>query len=321
MKAVVCERYGAAADLSIRELPKPVPVGNQVLVKIAATAINDWDWSLVRGRPKIYRLFYGLFKPKKKVFGVELSGTVEETGPEVSILNKGDRVYGDISLEGWGAWAEYVAVPETALVKMPDVMGYNEAASLPHAAGLAYQGLVTAGRLEKGQDLLINGAGGGVGTLGVQIARSIGARVSGVDSAEKLSLMEDLGFEEVMDYRKTDFTKTGKKYQLVLDTKTTRWPLALLRSLKPGGNYVTVGGSPGRILLLALMSRIIFAFSGKKLQLLTLKPNVGLEEISALYAAGKLKPVIDGPYPLEAVPEQLARFGQGKHLGKIVIII
>ena len=321
MKAIICKKYGKPATLSVGEIPIPVPAENQVLVKVKATAINDWDWALVRGRPYPYRLMFGLFKPKKQVFGVELAGVVDLVGSGVKKFKKGDRVYGDISESGFGAWAEFATVEESALAHMPDSMEYEVAAALPHASLLAYQGLIKAGELSDEQEILINGAGGGVGTLGIQIAKMKNVHVTGVDSKEKLPMMRELGYDKVLDYRETDFTRTGHKYDLILDTKTTRGPFTLSRSLKSFGIYATVGGRLNRLLQMTLFKGLITMNNSQRFQLVTLKPNEGLDYISGLYEQGMISTVIDGPYTLEEIPEQLERFGAGLHKGKIVIRI
>ena len=319
MKAIVCKKYGSPSSLKLEELTIPGPIDNEVLVRVMATAVNDWDWALVRGKPLIYRLMFGLLKPKKQVFGVEVAGIVEKVGNSVEKFKVGDRVYGDISESGFGAWAEFVAVPETALEEIPETMDFNIAASLPHASLLAYQGLIKKGVLQDGQHILINGAGGGVGTIGLQIAKTKNVHLTGVDSKVKLPMMQELGYDEVIDYRETDFTRTGRQYDLILDTKTTRGPLQLIRALKPGGHYVTVGGSLIKLLTLGLLKGLIKLISKKELSLLALKPNESLDQIGKLYEQGIIKPSIDGPYAIEDIPRQLERFGAGLHKGKIVI--
>ena len=321
MKAIVCTKYGDPNSLELKEIPVPEPAEEEVLVKVKATAVNDWDWALVRGKPYLYRLMFGLFKPRKEVFGVELAGIVEKVGSDVKKFNVGDRVYGDISESGFGAWAEFASISETALEPIPENMDFEVAASLPHASLLAYQGLITKGGLKDGQHILINGAGGGVGTIGLQLAKTKDVHVTGVDSKEKLPMMLEMGYDEVLDYRKTDFTRTGKQYHLILDTKTTRGPWRLLRALKPGGHYITVGGNLSRLLTLTIQKGLIRLLSETNLSILALKPNEGLEHISRLYEEGIIRPQIDGPYTLEQIPEQLGRFGAGLHKGKIVISI
>ncbi|MEN8789883.1 MAG: NAD(P)-dependent alcohol dehydrogenase [Flavobacteriaceae bacterium] len=322
MKAIVCKRYGRPSELKLQEVQIPVPGEKEVLIKVRATTINDWDWSLVRGKPYIYRLTYGLFRPKKSVFGVEIAGIVEALGPGVTRFTHGEKVFGDISLAGYGGWAEYAAVPESALMTMPDDVDFETAAALPHACALAYQGMIEYGKLSKGQKLLINGGGGGVGTFGVQMAHNLGVHeVVGVDTEDKFPLMQQMGFNNLIDYKKSDFTKSSQRYDLILDTKTTRSPLRYLRSLNPHGRYVTVGGSPLRILQLMLFKPWVAIFSTKRLEMVLLKPNEGLDSLAAWIKAGKLKSVIDGPYSLEEIPNRLEYFGQGKHLGKVVISI
>ena len=201
MKAIVFDHYGPPADLELRDIPKPEPGDGEVLVRVHATAVNDWDWSFVRGKPYLYRLFFGLRSPKVAVLGTEVAGVVEATGSGAKKFRPGDRVYGDLSEVGFGSFAEYVAVPESALVTMPDAMTFEQAASLPHASMLALQGLVDVGGIRKGERVLINGADGGVGTVGVQIAKRYGAEVTGVDSASKLEAMKSIGFDHALDYR------------------------------------------------------------------------------------------------------------------------
>lgn len=322
MRAVVCEKYGQPSVLQLQEAQKPSPGENEVLVKIAATTINDWDWSMVRGKPLVYRLIYGLFRPKKRIFGVELAGTVEAIGNSVSKFKTGDKVFGDVSLAGFGGWAEYAAIPESALMFIPDNLSFENAVAMPHACALAYQAMIEYGKLRKGQKLLINGGGGGVGTFGVQMAHNIGVDgVIGVDSVEKFPLMRQMGFDSLIDYKKSDFTKSGQRYDLILDTKTTRSPLSYLKSLNRHGKYVTVGGGPLRILLLMLFKPWVGIFTSKQIKMVVLKPNEGLDGMASWIRTGKLQSVIDGPYSLEDIPHRLEYFGKGQHLGKIVINI
>ncbi|MBT8204354.1 MAG: NAD(P)-dependent alcohol dehydrogenase [Eudoraea sp.] len=316
MKAIICSQYGPPEDLHLEEVDLPDPGPGEIRIKVKSTAINDYDWSLVRGKPILYRLVYGLFKPKSsaRIPGMEVSGVVDALGEDVSHFQLGDSVYGDISRYGFGSFAEYLCIDEKAVFSKPPEMSFEEAAALPHAALLAWQGF-KLGQLKQDQNILINGAGGGVGTLGLQMAKLNGNHVTGVDTGEKLELMRTIGFDEVLDYKKTDFTSTGKRYDLILDTKTNRAPSAYRRALSPGGVYVTVGGKLGRILQL-LGTRLL---GNKNLHLLSLKPNEGLEHVDQLYCEGHLKIVIDGPYPLEKIPWAIGYFGAGRHTGKVVI--
>jgi len=321
MKAIILEEYGLPNDLEIGEVSKPIPNDEEVLVRIHSASINDWDWGLVRGKPFVIRLFFGLIKPKINIPGVDVSGKVEAVGDKVSSFKIGDEIYCDLSECGFGGFAEFVCVPEKTLSKKPSSISHQEASALPHAGILAIQGLVEKGKVKSGQSILINGAGGGVGTLGIQILKSYGVKVAGVDSSEKLDLMKSLGFDNVMDYKITDFTNTGEKYDLILDTKSNRFVFKYVRALKKNGTYVTVGGSMYRLFEIILMGSLISLFTGKKLSVLSLIPNKGLDRISNLVEKGQLRPVIDGPYGFDEIPRLIQYFGEGKHLGKIVVDI
>jgi len=319
VKAIVCTEYGPASALQIKEVTRPVPKENEVLVKVHATAINDYDWSMVRGRPYLYRLLFGISKPKRPIPGMELAGTVQAVGANATLFDIGDAVYGDISEYGFGSFAEYICINENALCLKPTSMSFEEAAAIPHASMLAYQGLVDVGQLQKGQKILINGAGGGVGTFGLQIAKMYDAEVTGVDTGGKLNRMKALGFDHVIDYKKEDFSKNGQRYDLILDAKTSRPISAYLRVLQPNGKYVTVGGNIPRLLQLFLLKPLISIVSNKKMHVVNLKANKDLAYFNQLYEDGKIQPLIDGPYDLEEVPWAIQYFGEGKHTGKVVV--
>ena len=319
MKAQVLNKYGGPEDFQLLEVDKPVPKENEVLVKIRATAVNDYDWGIMRGKPYLYRLMFGFFKPKHKIIGMELAGVVEAVGEKVENFKVGDPVYGDTSDFGFGTFAEYMSINEKALVHKPKSMSFEEAATIPHASMLAYQSFYKVGNIKKGQKVLINGAGGGVGTFGLQLCKLHQAEVTGVDTGDKLQKMKTLGFDHVIDYKKEDFSKNGQSYDLIMDCKTTRSPFAHARSLNPGGTYVTVGGTIGRLLQTFVLSGWISLLHKKKVLVHGLKPNRGMEHINALYEEGKIKCVIDGPYKLEEIPRLIQYFGEGKHTGKVVI--
>ena len=321
MRAIVFKRYGTPDVLQIKEVNRPEPKNDEVLVKIRATAVNDLDWCFVRGKPYIYRLMFGLLKPKVTVLGAEVGGTVEATGSRVRKFKPGDHVYGDLSEAGFGGFAEYVCAREDALALKPPGMTFEQAAALPHAAMLAFQGLVDVGQIRHGERVLINGAGGGVGTIGVQIAKQYEADVTGVDSELKLDALRGAGFDHVIDYRQQDFTRNGQRYDLILDTKTTRSPFSFLRSLDPGGRYVTVGGQLRRLFQTFCTASLISRVTGKQVRIVALKPNHDLDYINDLYETKGLKFVIDGPYPLSDVPQAIKRFGEAKHIGKVVISV
>tara|TARA_R110000868_G_scaffold37111_14_gene131606 strand:+ start:16649 stop:17635 length:987 start_codon:yes stop_codon:yes gene_type:complete len=320
MKAILFEKYGAPEQvLELKEVATPTPKENEVLIKIYATAINDYDWSIVRGKPYLYRLMFGLFKPKFKVSGMELAGIVEAIGPEVEHLKVGDAVFGDISDFGFGTFAEYISINEHAVLKKPDELSFEVAAAIPHASTLALQALRDIGKIQQDQKVLINGGGGGVGTIGLQLAKLNNCYVTGVDTKEKFSMMTSLGYDHVIDYTKVDFTKTAVKYDLILDCKSNRSPFSYLKALKPNGLYVTIGGKLTSLLSIFFWSKLIALFSTKKLQILSLKPNVGLDHICTLIEENKIKSEIDGPYPLEETARLIQYFGEGKHKGKVVL--
>jgi NADPH:quinone reductase-like Zn-dependent oxidoreductase len=319
MKALVFTEYGPPDGLQLKEVKKPIPKDDQVLIKVHAASINDWDWCLVRGKPFYIRLLCGLFKPKIKIPGVDVAGQIEAVGRNANNFQPGDQVYGDLSECGFGGFAEYVCTHEKALALKPESMSFVEAAAIPHAGMLAIQSLRYFGQIKPGMKLLINGAGGGVGTLGVQIVRSQGVEVTGVDSSGKMEMMRSIGFDRVIDYTQEDFTKNGECYDLILDTKTNRSVFDYARALSPQGIYVTVGGASSRLFQALILGPIIGMLSQKKIRILSLKPNQDLDYVNELFEAGKVKPVIDGPYRLDEFSEAILRFGQGNHKGKVVI--
>ena len=321
VKAIVCTKYGRPEDLQLKEVTKPNPKKNEVLVKIHNTTVNDYDWSSVRGKPYLYRLLFGIVKPKRQIPGMELAGVIEDLGANANSFKVGDEVYGDISGYGFGSFAEYICINEKALSLKPRKMSFEEAASIPHASMLAVQGLIDIGKIQTEQKILINGAGGGVGTFGLQIAKLYNAEVSGVDTGDKLEMMKSIGFDHIIDFKKEDFTKNGQCYDLILDAKTNRTTFDYLRSLCPNGKYVTVGGYITRLLQVLILKPWISIFSKKSVHLVALKPNKDLKYINELFQAGKIKPVIDGPFKLSEVPKALRYFGDGKHKGKVVITL
>lgn len=320
MKAIIFEKYGLPEEvLNVKEVTVPIPKENEILIKIKATAVNDYDWSIIRGKPYLYRLMFGLFKPKNNIAGMELSGLVEKIGLNVKKFKVGDAVFGDISKYGFGTFAEYISINEDAIIKKPDGLSFEEAAALPHASTLAFQALRDLGEINQGQKILINGGGGGVGTIGLQLAKLHNCEVTGVDSQEKLDMMKSLGYDNVYNYKKINFTKTGERYDLILDCKTNKSAFSYLRALKPGGKYVTIGGELGKIIKVLFLGKFLHLFSTKKLLILSLKANEGLDYICELIMKNKIKCEIDGPYSLEETASLIQYFGEGAHKGKIVI--
>jgi NADPH:quinone reductase-like Zn-dependent oxidoreductase len=320
MKAMVYEKYGSPDVLELRDVATPAPKDDEVLIRVRAVSINDWDWGLLQGTPFVNRLMGGLFRPKKTILGSDIAGRIEAVGRNVERFHVGDDVFGDLSGR-WGGFAEYVCAPETALALKPPSMTFAEAAAIPQAAMLAVQGLRDRGRIQAGQKVLINGAGGGVGTFAVQIAKLYGVELTGVDSPAKLDLLRSMGFDEVIDYTREDFTRSGARYDLILDVKTNRSPFDYLRALSPGGTYVTVGGSMARLLQFLLVAPLISLTSRRNLRLVALKQNKDLGYVSELFEAGKLRPVIDKLRTLSEVPEAMRYFGAGHHKGKVVITL
>jgi len=317
LKAIVYTKYGGPEVLQIKEIEKPYPKDNEVLVKVYAVSINDWDWGLLQG-DFINRILYGIRKPGKKILGSDIAGRIEAVGKKVKQFQPGDEVFGDLSGH-WGGMAEYVCANENALALKPANMSFEEAAAIPQAAMLAVQGLIDKGHIQSGQKLLINGAGGGVGTFAVQIAKLYGVEVTGVDSSGKLDMLRSMGFDHVIDYTKEDFTKNGKCYDLILDVKTNRSMFDYARALCRKGVYVTVGGSMSRLFQALFLAPWISLISKKYIRLVALKTNKDLLYMNELFEAGKVKPVIDGPYKLNEFPEAFRIFGKGEHKGKVVI--
>lgn len=317
LKAIVYTKYGGPEVLQVKEIEKPFPKDDEVLIKVYAASINDWDFGLLQG-DFINRLLNGLLKPKKKILGSDIAGRIEAVGKNVKQFKTGDDVYGDLSGR-WGGFAEYTCAREKALALKPAGMSFEEAAAIPQAAMLAVQGLIDKGKIHAGHKLLINGAGGGVGTFGVQIAKLYGVEVTGVDSTSKLSMLRSMGFDHVIDYTREDFTKNGQCYDLILDVKTNRSIFDYTRALCPDGIYVTVGGSMVRLLQALFLGPWISMISKKHIRIVSLKPNKDLVYMNELFEAGKVKPVIDGPYKLNEFPEAFRIFGKGEHKGKVVI--
>ena len=319
MKAIVYTKYGTPDDLEFKEIDKPVIKDDEVLVKVFAVSLNDWDVGLLEG-DFVNRMLNGVRTPKIKILGSDVAGRVEAVGKNVKKWTSGDEVFGDLSGR-WGGFAEYVCACENDLAMKPPTMSFEQAAAIPQAGMLAVQGLIDKGKIKSGQRVLINGAGGGVGTFAVQIGKLYGVEMTGVDSASKLDMMLSMGFDHVIDYTGEDFTNNGQRYDLILDAKTNRSIFDYARALRPEGTYVTVGGSISRLLQILLVSPLVQVTTRKKICIVALKPNKDLTYMSELFEAGMVKPVIDGPYRLEDVPKAFTLFRQGLHKGKVVITI
>ena len=319
MKAVVMERYGTPDVLELRDVAKPTPKAGEVLVRVHAASINDWDWGLLQGTPFVNRMVSGLFRPKVQIVGGDVAGHVESVGGDVTAFQPGDEVYGDLCMSGFGAFAEYACAPEAGLAHKPATMTFEQAAAIPQAGMLAVQGLIDVGRIQSGQKLLLNGAGGGVGTFALQMAKLYEVEVTAVDKPGKLEMLRAMGADHVIDYLEEDFTKGSRCYDLILDVRTNRSPFAYARALNPNGAYVTVGGNTSRLLQALVLGPLLSRLHNKHVRVVTLKPNKDLDYMNELFEAGKLVPVVDGPYKLADVPEAFRLFETGDHKGKIII--
>lgn len=313
--------YGGPERVQIREVPRPVPGPDGVLVRVRATSLNSSDWESLTGSPAYMRL-WGPLRPRFPILGSDVAGTVEAVGERVTRFAPGDEVYGDL-LEQWGGFAEYVVAPERMLVSKPAGLSFELCSTLPQAACVAWQGLGECAQLGAGKRVLINGAGGGSGTFALQLAKAKGAEVTAVDSARKSELLRSLGADHVLDYAQEDYARGDfasgeRRYDWVLDFVAQRSLLDLKRLLNPGGRYLAVGGSLGRLLHLALLGPLV-SFGGKKLGVLAAEKHGGLSHLAQLVEAGELRPVIDRCYSLDDVPEALRVLGAGEALGKLVI--
>ena len=318
MKAIVYTEYGPPDVLQLKEVEKPTPKDDEVLVKVHAASINRADWGFVRGKPFVVRLWSGLLKPKIKILGADIAGRVEAVGRNAKQFQPGDEVFGC----GWGAFAEYVCASENEFVLKPASMAFEKVAAVPLAALTALRGLRDKGQIQPGQKVLINGASGGVGTFAVQIAKSFGAEVTGVCSTRKLDMVRSIGADQVIDYTQEDFTKREQRYDLILDAAAYRSIFDYKRALSPKGIYVMVGGSTARMFQAILLGPWISMTGSKKMGILSAEANhKDLVFMKELLEAGKVVPVIDRRYPLSEVAEAFRYFGKGHARGKIVITV
>ncbi len=323
MKAIVQTEYGSPDVLSLAEVDMPAVKDNGVLVRVQATSVNAGDWHLMRGTPFIARLAFGLRKPKFQTLGMDVAGRVEAVGKNVTQFQPGDEVFGDLSECGFGAFAEYVCAAKNALVLKPKNITFEQAATVPGAALTALHGLCKCGQIQAGQRVLINGASGGVGSFAVQIAKASGAEVTAVCSAQKVEMMRSIGADHIIDYTKTDVTKHGKQYDLILDAAAFRSIFDYLPILTPTGTYVLVGGSTTRLFQVMLfLGPLISLMSHRKVKCFTLSPSqADLITLRDLLEASKIVPFIDRCYPLSDVPIAIRQMEDRQVQGKIAIRI
>lgn len=323
MKAIVRREYGPPDVLSLEEVPTPTPGNDEVLVRIHAAALNPADGYVLRGEPFFMRLgFGGLLKPASRIPGADIAGRVEEVGGDVTELEPGDEVFGDLSASGFGAFAEYVCVEEGTVAPKPAGITFDEAAAVPLAATAALQGLRDLGGIGAGQEVLVNGASGGVGTFAVQIAKSFGATVTGVCSTRNVEMVRSLGADRVVDYTREDFTRDEGRYDLILDAAAYRPISEHRRALGPEGTYILVGGDTGRMFRVMLLGPLLSLFGSRTFAFLFSRPDRDdLLVLKELIEEEKVSPVIDRRFPLDEVPEAIRYLEEGHTQGKVVIAI
>ena len=313
MKAIVQQRYGPASEvLRVEEVAKPAVGDGDVLIAVRAAGVNPLDWHYVTGKPYVARMAMGRPMPKITVRGVDVAGRVEAAGPKVKTFKPGDDVFGWVD----GSFAEFASAPEDHFVRKPDGMTYEEAAAVPIAAFTALQGLRDTAEMQAGQRVLINGASGGVGIYAVQIAKALGAEVTGVCSTRNVEMVRSLGADTVVDYTRDDFTKGGGRYDIIFDNAGSQPFSALRRTLRPGGRIVYNSGTPfPRMMGALVMSRL-----GRTIRTFLAQPNhEDLTLIASLIESGKLRSVIDRTYPLQETAAAVAYVEAGHARGKVVI--
>ena len=322
MKAIVCTKYGPPEVLQFKEVEKPTPKDNEVLIKVNASSVNVEDEDFLRGRAWSVRIA-GALKPKYKILGFDVAGRIEAVGRKTEQFQLGDEVIGNLFSYGFGAFAEYVCAPEKAFALKPASMTFEEAATIPSRAILALQGLRGKRPIQTGQKVLINGAGGGVGPFAIQIAKYFGAEVTGVDRTQKLDMLLSIGADHVIDYTQEDFTKNGELYDLILDIAGYHSIFDYKRALSPDGIYSIIGGSRTTIFQALFLGPLISLIGSKKMGLMAWNPNKkeDLHFVIKLIEAGKVVPVIDRCYPLSETAEALQYFEEGNPRGKVVITI
>lgn len=318
MRALVCDKYGRPEILRLVDEPQPQPAPGDVLVRVRAASVNSWDWDRLVGRP-LGRIA-DPFRPPHRILGGDIAGVVEAVGAGVTRLRPGDAVFGDLTGGQWGGFADYVTAPADVLALKPEALSFEHAAALPQAGLLALQAIARRPVLGAGQQVLVNGAGGGAGTFAVQLARLAGAEVTAVDSAHKGPAVLALGAKRFIDYRREDFTRIGQRYDLIIDMVGSQSVFSYRRALAPGGSLVLVGGSFGRILQVVLLGNRLGRAAAQSMELLIYRPNIeDLDRLAALAIAGSIAPVIDSVLPLEQGAAALRRIGSGEQIGKIVL--
>ncbi|MFW9789214.1 MAG: NAD(P)-dependent alcohol dehydrogenase [Candidatus Thorarchaeota archaeon] len=320
MKAIVITKYGGPEVLQFKDVEKPSPTTNQVLVKVKAASLNASDFEAMRGS-WLSRLG-GPLRTKHKILGTDIAGIVENVGSSVAKFQPGDEVHGDLLYPGgYGAFAEYACASEKVLAPKPASMTFEQAATYPESGIIALQSLRGRRVIQPGQNVLINGAGGGMGSFGIQIAKYYGAEVTGVDSAVKIEMMKSIGADHVLDYMETDFTKTGERYDIILDTVARRSLRSYRRVLNPNGMLVIVGGNRSALFRALIIGPLVSRMGSRSYGTnpIDKNPMEDYEFLAELFETGKVVPVIDKVYPLSEVPAALEYLEKGLALGKVVI--
>ena len=326
MQAAIRDRYGRPEVVRLADIDRPTPADDQVLVRVRAASVNRADLDGLTPRPTFARLFFGIRAPRNRRVGIDVAGVVEAVGAAVTRFKPGDEVFADLFGRDQGAFAEYVCASEKSFELMPAGMSFEDAATLPHSAILAVQGLrLRDGRtVQPGDKVLIDGASGNVGPFAVQIAKSFGAEVTGVCSPAKMEFVRSLGADHVIDYTKVDYTKTAERYDWIVDTDSHHPILGIRRALRPNGVYVTLGGTALPIFAALLVGAVISKATDKWMGMLIWWKPFKVEDVDTLktlIAAGKVKPVIDRRFPLSEVVEALRYVDDGHASGKVVITV
>lgn len=322
MKAIVCDKYGSPDVLEVKEVKKPSPTENQVLVKVHSASLNFGNLVLLKGEPFLARFAFGLTKPKYSIPGGDIAGTVEAIGEKVKLFKVGDEVFGDLSGCGWGGFAEYVTAPEYALALKPTNISFEEAAATPMAGVTALQALRNKGGIKSGQKVLIYGASGGVGTFAVQIAKSFSAEVTGVCSTRNVEILRSIGADHIIDYTEEPFGQHKECYDLVLGVNGSNAISSYKRILKPNGHFVHVGGSESQLYQTLFLGPFISLTGSKKISSLLQRVNQkDLNDIKELLESGRVKPVIDKRFKLNDITEAFKYFQDGHAQGKVVITL
>jgi len=322
MRAIVRDTYGSPEVLELKEVDVPNVDDDGVLVRVRAASLNAADLDYMYGRPLLTRMGTGFRKPKNRGLGLDAAGSVEAVGKGVTQFKPGDEVFGDLTAFGYGAFAEYACAPERAWALMPADMSFEDAATIPQAAILALQGLRGGRGIKPGSRVLVNGASGNVGPFAVQIAKALGAHVTGVCRTDKVDFVRGLGADHVIDYTHEDYTRTGDRYDWIVDVAGNRSILQIRHALRPGGVYVMVGGPTSRIFTALVLGPIISLAGSRKMGLMMWWKLFNPEDramLVELIEAGKLTPVIDRRYPLGEVVAALRYLDEGRARGKIVI--